>query len=373
MKARSPIDGKWYLFVDKCVSFGSAASCKLFQDFSDCLAHLVQWRVGAQKKVTNYLDDFLFVALLKWLCNLQYETFLKICEEIHFPVSLEKTFWAATQMVFLGFLIDTDRQIVCIPTEKVAKGINMISFVLNRKKITVYQLQQLCGFLNFLCKCIVPGRAFTRRLYVNLSPKLKSHHHISVHKEMQHDLGIWLQFLKSPNVFARPFMDYNIIPAHDLDFYTDASKNPELGFGGYFNEEYFFQQWDKDFIKNQDPSIGYLELYAVSVALLSWMPKLKNRRVTVFVDNKEAKSNLNNMTSKCKNSMLLIRLLVLEQMIHNVRIFAKYVKSEANTGADDLFRLRVGKFLHDMEKKGKSMIRVPLPENMWPMEKIWHH
>ena len=70
MKARSPIEGKWHLVVDKCVSFGSAASCKIFQDFSDCIAHIVEWRVGAGRKVTNYLDDFLFIALLKWLISL---------------------------------------------------------------------------------------------------------------------------------------------------------------------------------------------------------------------------------------------------------------------------------------------------------------
>ena len=54
MKARDPISKRWFLFVDKCLPFGSSASCKIFQDFSDCLAHLVQFRTGKRKKVTNY-------------------------------------------------------------------------------------------------------------------------------------------------------------------------------------------------------------------------------------------------------------------------------------------------------------------------------
>ena len=63
MKAKNPIDKNWYLFIDKCLPFGSSASCKLFQEFSDCIAHLVKFRTGANKRVTNYLDDFLFIAL----------------------------------------------------------------------------------------------------------------------------------------------------------------------------------------------------------------------------------------------------------------------------------------------------------------------
>ena len=41
-------------------------------------------------------------------------------------------------MAFLGFLIDTVKQVVCVPVNKVAKGLNMISFVLdkcNKKRI----------------------------------------------------------------------------------------------------------------------------------------------------------------------------------------------------------------------------------------------
>ena len=157
MKAQSPFDGKWYMFVDKCLPFGSGSSCEIFQSFSNSVAHLVTWVLKLTRPVTNYLDDFLFVALLRAFCNKQVETFLEICKVINFPVSLEKTYWASTRMMFLGFLIDTVRQLVCIPMEKIAKGLNMINYVLSRKKITLHELQKLCRFLNFLSQCVVPG------------------------------------------------------------------------------------------------------------------------------------------------------------------------------------------------------------------------
>ena len=95
MKARNPVDGKWYYFVDKCLMFGAAISCAHFQRVSNAIAHLVRWRttqqLGVDKPLINYLDDFLFIALLKALCDGQMQIFMDICKEINFPIALEKT------------------------------------------------------------------------------------------------------------------------------------------------------------------------------------------------------------------------------------------------------------------------------------------
>ena len=95
LKAKDPSDGKTYFFIDKCLPFGESISCAQFQSVSDCIAYLVWWRNG-KKKVINYLDDFLFIALLKCLCDGQMNIFLLICKDINFPVSLDKTFWGTT-------------------------------------------------------------------------------------------------------------------------------------------------------------------------------------------------------------------------------------------------------------------------------------
>ena len=42
LKARNPLTGKTYFFVDKCLPFGSSISCAIFQAFSDAVAFLVE-------------------------------------------------------------------------------------------------------------------------------------------------------------------------------------------------------------------------------------------------------------------------------------------------------------------------------------------
>ena len=275
IKAVNPRDGLTYYFIDKCLSFGASISCAHFQAFSDAVAFLMKHRWG--KKTINYLDDFFFAALLKAWCKMQVQQFIDLCCEINFPVSMEKTEWGTTKLVFLGMLIDTVTQLVAVPDQKVLKAKSLIYDILSKKKVMVHKLQSLCSFLNFLGRCVVLGRAFMRRLYAPFSGencKLKSHHHVKVTGEMRLDLQAWQTFLAYPAVFSRPFLDFTDYSATEIEFFTDTSKT--IGFGGYCGSSWMHAKWDPIFIREQDPSIGFLELFGVTLGILSWVHRFRN-------------------------------------------------------------------------------------------------
>ena len=98
LKAISHFDGKVYYFIDKCLPFGSSISCALFQKVSDALAWLVEF--ATKTPLVNYLDNFLFAAWLRAVCNDYLRTFLRISEQICLPISKEKT--------RQGFLVDAE-------------------------------------------------------------------------------------------------------------------------------------------------------------------------------------------------------------------------------------------------------------------------
>ena len=380
MKARNPEDNKIYYFVDKCLPFGASISCAHFQAVSDAIAHIVQWRVNRGKKIVNYLDDFLFLALLKWLCNYQIKIFLEVCKAINFPVNMDKTHWGTTKLVFLGLLINSEAQMVFLPMEKIIKGRDIISQVLNRKsrKITIKQLQQICGFLNFLGRAIIPGRAFTRRLYSYTSmkgDKLKPHHHVKITQEMKLDFEMWNIFIHHQSVFARPFADFSKTSFTSVlvDMYSDAAKSEILGMGATCGISWCYQQWDASFIKQRNPSIEYLELYAVLVGVVLWIERFKNTRITLFCDNRSVVDMINSSSSTCKNCMVLIRLLVLKGLTKNVRISAKHVLGCDNYFSDALSRMDIKRFLRLQALHGKTFEKTPtpIPQKLWPMESIW--
>ena len=122
------------------------------------------------------------------------DIFLQICTTINFPVSMEKTFWGTNRLTFLGLLIDSIDMKIYIPVEKIKKAKDQLEYFLHKenKKVTKREVQKLTGFLNFLCKCIIPGRAFTRRLYNLAKGELKAHHHVYLKRETRLDL--WLVY-----------------------------------------------------------------------------------------------------------------------------------------------------------------------------------
>ena len=373
MKAVPPIDGKTYYFVDKCLPFGASISCSHFQRFSNAVKHLVLWRT--KKILVNYMDDFLFCALMKLICYNQVRTFLDVCDKIAFPVSIEKTFWATTKLVFLGLIIDTVNQWVCIPVDKIGRAQNLIEMVLSNKskKVTLNQLQKICGFLNFLGRCIVPGRAFTGRLYAyTADDKLKPHHHIRVNGEMRQDLEMWLTFLLHPTVYYRPFWDFSsFLVADEIDMYSDASGR--IGLGAICGSSWMHKNWSEEFINNQKPSIEYLELFAVTDAVLAWIHKFKIRRIILFCDYRSVVDMINYTTSSCKNCMVLIRIIVLKGLLENVRIFARHVEGKFNGFADSLSRNKI-EVLKKLCGESDRVMKVeaePVPEQIWPVQRIW--
>ena len=128
---------------------------------------------------------------------------------------------------------------MCILVENVNRAHELISSVLHNKKVTIKKVQKICGYLNFLCKCIIPGRAFTRCLYTYMTTRqnngkvLLPHHHIKVNSDLREDLSMWNTFLNHPTIFCHPFMDFNKVrEAREIDFFTDSSGNKNLRMGG---------------------------------------------------------------------------------------------------------------------------------------------
>ena len=66
--------------------------------------------------------------------------------------------------------------------------------------------------------------------------------------------------------------------------------------------------------------------------------------------------------------MVLIRLMVAESLLTNVRIYARHVGTKENGKADALSRLDLQRF---WRLAGNTMNQHAIPQEIWPMEKLW--
>ena len=365
MMAYHPETKRQFYFVDKCLPFGHSISCAIFQRFSDALAHLARFKISVKMgipvaPITNYLDDFLFAALLKLACDSALKVFLQLCEDLGVPISMEKTEWGTNIIVFLGILLNGRYHLLAVPEVKRLKALNLLKLLADKKKGVVKELQSLAGLLNFLHRAIVPGRAFTRRMYAKFSGcislpdnrkvndsrsnrQLKPYHHVRLDAEFRQDCLMWIDFLENQKKgICRPFIDASVsVTAKQLDFYSDVTKGVNLGLGAVFGKRWLFARWEDNYIQNLDPSIEYLELLGLCMGVFAWSHLLKNQRVIIFCDNQAVINIMNNTSSACKNCMVLIQFLTLRCLRENIRIFCRWIRGKNNLRADLLSRQKI--------------------------------
>ena len=270
-------------------------------------------------------------------CQFMVSMFADLCQHIGVPIAHEKTSQPALRTQFLGIVIDGEKKILRIPSDKQERARHILQLFLSKKKGTVKQVESLAGLLNFFNRAIFPGRTFTRRMYAKVDrkiAKLRPHHHISLDWEFRQDCMVWLRFLsknRQVDRYCRPFTDLSLVLDADLlNFYTDSSANISLGFGGIFNNRWFWGQWEPGYINRFNLNIEYLEFYAVCMGVFIWTEQLCNLRVVVDCDNSSVVRILNKTSSGCKDCMQLMRRLTLHSIENNFRIFGVHVEGSKN-------------------------------------------
>ena len=120
LMAQDPRDSLFKFFVDKCLPFGASISCLHYQRFSNALRHILEYQTDniGKNAVTNYLDEILFIAILKYLCDGLITAFIDLCTQLNIPIAIEKTEWGTTMLEFLGILLDGRNLALSLPIEK---------------------------------------------------------------------------------------------------------------------------------------------------------------------------------------------------------------------------------------------------------------
>ena len=226
-------------YFDRCLPMGASSSCAIFEKFSSSIEWIVKNYIS-NTAVIHVLDDFLFISSSYEDCQSSLRIFLRLCEDIGIPISLEKTLGPFNILPFLGIQLDTISMCASLPQDKIDKFMTMIMKCLNSSSITLKELQSLNGMLNFACGIIAPARAFCRRLY-NLSIGItKSYYRIKITKSVKSDLLVWKQFLENYNSKTF-FLDYKWLNSDVLKLETDASST--IGFGARFKNYWLADTW----------------------------------------------------------------------------------------------------------------------------------
>ena len=226
-------------YVDLYLPFGLRSAPFLFNQLSDALEWVLKHNYGL-KHVIHILDDFFIAEPTRFKCLSSFSTLLRFFMSVHAPVVASKTLGPSQVLEFMGIELDSTRMEARLPDDKLQRTRDLLTSFTNRRSVRLVELQSLIGTLQFACKAVVPGRTFLQRM-INLTRGVPSRfHHIRLNKEFFKDLTMWKAFLSGWNGRSF-FLDSTVSTSPDLELYTDAASS--VGFGGYFNGQWFQGKW----------------------------------------------------------------------------------------------------------------------------------
>ena len=279
----------------------------------------------------HYLDDFILAGECGTNnCQKLILAFDEVCSELHVSAAKDKSLGPTMVLIFLGLETDTVHILVRIPLHKIEELIQLLHTFLGRNKISLLELQSLCGKLNFVCRAVCSGRPCLRRFYEAMSCLKEPDHRLRINFEKKQDFSIWLTFLKDFNgVVYFPSQEWE--HSDVLKLYTDSSGSGNCGCGCFLNRKWSFFKWPDSWIKSeilQDLSV--LEMDPVILAFMLWGDVLQNRKIILRIDNEALVSVINKQTTKSKRLLILIRQFVLLPMKYNIVFKAVHISSKAN-------------------------------------------
>ena len=267
------------------------------------------------------------------------------------PLSQKKTVGLVQIITFLRLLLDLIRQVIQIPKEKITKALELIHQALDAKnnrnknkrgKVMVRLLQQITGTLNFFCCAIPSGRPFIGRMYKAIASvasegkKVNPNFKVRLNKGIQEDLTMWVKFLTEPS-FAQhreiPFTTFLGGSDSGPLIYADSASCATKGFGCVFPEKglWTFGSWPREFFAQKKPNIMFLELYAIVIAVDTWVPLLRNKQIRLRSDNMSTVYELNKKSSHKLEHMALLR-----HLTHTCLSFQIYMTTRHQPGKQNI-------------------------------------
>lgn len=343
-------------YAERFLPFGLRTAPYLFNLFAELFHWLLEQHLqvaveGAQARVVHYLDDFIVLLPPGYDWRPASDLFQQLAGEVGLKVK-EKKNEEGMVVNFGGVIFDTCRMVIRLPSEKKTKGLAIMAGLCPQSTptITLYDLQQLTGFLNFVTLVVPIGRAFLRRLY-NLQ-QFFPHSRFArrrLSREAQKDLTWWRSLLTSPAAIERSFQQGE---RRTFLLWTDAAGLK--GLGGYYQLASPDQADPTSHLRNIDPAEAFMlvlprtiqlrqehintkEMRAVEQGLLRWGRVWKGARVISHIDNQAVVHGIANHTIWGTTMDVLRRCLLLTSK-HDIEFHPCWIPTEENKLADALSR-----------------------------------
>ena len=281
-------------------------------------------------RISSFLDDFLILARSRQEALDHTRAAVDLLQRLGFHINWKKSVLVPQRRLeYLGVVLDLEAMTFSLPVEKVEKVLSLVE-VSDRHHIKRSVLESLVGFLSFAASYLPLGRLWIKPLqsWMNSrSSPLWRHESIALDDAFREALLPWSD---------RAFLESSVPVLQDSPsrvLMTDASR---WGWGGVVPPHQVQGVWDEGL---KDRSMNWLELKAIHLALLHFLPLLEGRCVSLRSDNMTALSCVRRQGSLVSPSLWsLSREILVLAWQSGVRLVPQHLRGALNVLADKASR-----------------------------------
>ena len=239
-----------------------------------------------------YVDDSFLLGDSYDECLANIRITLQTLRSLGFVIHPDKSILRPTQeLVFLGFIINSVHMTVELTYEKKMKIKNMGIGLLSSEKISVRMVSSFIGNLTASFEAVPAGRLYYRHLEwcKNLALEESGYDFEAqcfLSEQGKVEISWWINNIESAFAYIQD------TPEIDRTIFTDASKH--LGGGWGASDINFGEINGRWSLEEQEMNINCLELKAILLALLSFVPLYDEcKHIRVMSDNTSAIAYIN--------------------------------------------------------------------------------
>ena len=319
---------KGYYYIWCSLPFGLNASPYFF---NKVLRPVISYLRQCGLRVVVFVDDFLLMASVEAIQ--QHKDFLLLTlKKLGWHVNFEKSVLVpATTVIFVGYVLISDSPDghcwIKIPHGRIRTTRRAIQRILKAGKATARVLARIAGRCVAMTMCILPAKLLLRNLYRLLSRRQTWGDTLILDPPTVQDLTWWISALSQWNgapISTRPV---------EAQVTTDASSH---GWGAVFEGMEAKGVWDPQI--SRFPS-NFRELFTTLLALLSFMPHLRHKKVQIVTDNISTVAYINHLGGPSPALSRLATALWATAIENGIELTATHLAGKKNVHADALSRV----------------------------------
>ena len=326
-------------YVNLFLPFGLCSSPAILNLYANAL-EFAMWANNISD-LLHYLDDYFMAGPTgSGDCQCNINLIVEVCKEMGFMVNPLKFTALSLVTCFLDINIDSCKGVAHIDPKHLEAITHELSSFSQAKLATKEEIIFPISKLHFVCRVCPLGRVFLCRIIETCKKACYLHHHIKLNADFLDDIEWWLTYLPSWNGVSYLYdVDWTNRP--DMELFTNASNK---GFGCYFQGQRCQGTFPKQAFKDQQMSINWHKLYAVTMALALCGPQLKGKHLLFHCNNVLVVHIMAKASTHSKTMMALVHTFTLLAMQHNVQVHIHHITGVSNDIADALSCFEMDRF-----------------------------